>query len=95
MIKPLTKYVTPLRLMGVWFLIWAIIEYIDIEKSISEGHEPGLGGLGFMALGSFSLLFLLFDLILSLTIKQKKNWIIQLIIIALFFIWILIVELKK
>lgn len=79
-----------MRILGTWFLIWAIIEYINIERSISKGHEPGLGGLGFIALGAFSLLFLFFDLILSLTLKKRKNWIIQLVLVLIFTLWLVL-----
>jgi hypothetical protein len=88
MIQKLTKYITPLRIIGFWMLIWSIVEYIDTEQMIKEGHEPGLGGLGFIALGVVSLVAFGLDLILSLTLKQKRNWIVQSILVLIFILWI-------
>ena len=87
--KKLIKHITPLRIVGLWMLIWSIIEYIDIEKMIKEGHEPGLGGLGFIALGTVSFIAFILDFILSLIFNGKRNWVIQLVIVLGFILWVI------
>lgn len=88
MIEKLAKYITPLRVFGIWMLVWAVADYINTEKIIAKGHEPGLGGLGYLLLGFVSILAFSFDLILSLTLVQKKNWIVQLVLALIFLVWV-------
>ncbi|PWL38718.1 hypothetical protein DKG77_10750 [Flagellimonas aquimarina] len=84
MFQKLFKYITPLRIIGVWLSILAIQNYINSERLTEQGYEPGLGGLGFMVLGGLAILAFALDLILSWTLNQKWNWLTQIILILIF-----------
>jgi len=85
----LLRYITPLRIISIWFFIWTIIEYIDTSRMIENGHEPGLGGLGYLVLGFFTVISIGLDVFLSLFFKPLRNWIIQIMIIIFFTIAIM------
>ena len=82
--KWIFKYLSPLRVFCLVFLTLFIVEFILYKQS---GKDPGLGGLIMIAYAMLILISGVLDLILSKLLKTKRNWIVQSILIALFFIW--------
>jgi hypothetical protein len=87
--EKLSKYITPVRLLTVYFFGYAIWEYIDTQKMINNGHEPGLGGIAFIALGIVGIAALGLDLFLSMILKKRTNWIVQFCLVIIFVFWAL------
>ena len=65
-------------------LVWSIYEYIKTEKLTEKGYDPGLGGLVFMVFAYYAIVAFLLDLITSLTLRPKWNWIVQSISVLIF-----------
>ena len=82
--KSLFKYITPLRITVVWMSVLAIRNFINTEQLTEQGYEPGLGGLGYLVFGGLALFAFALDLILSLTLSQKLNWLVQTILVLIF-----------
>ena len=72
------KIITPLRLVAISLLIWAI----------SEKLEGKIGGLGPTALIFGAIIVVLVDIILSMLLKAKVNWKVQVVILFSMLLWI-------
>lgn len=83
MIGAILRFITPLRICGIYLLIDWIKWSSIVDTSIENGHNPELGGLVPYLLGGFALLALALDLLFSLTLRPKINWIVQSIIVLI------------
>jgi hypothetical protein len=84
----LLKHITPLKILGIFFLILTIKWAIIVDNLLDQGREPGLGGLTPLIFGFFTLMTIFFDCILTYVIKIRPriNLLIQLGLIALLFL---------
>lgn len=83
------KYITPLRIVTLIMLVQLVTEYNITERALENGDEPGLGGLGYLILGFFTIISFFLDLILSLSLNKEKNWLIQAFISVIIFFFIM------
>ena len=83
--KTILKYLTPLRIFWIVFLILLIGEIVIY---INSKKDPGMGGLIMIAYGTLVLIGGILDLILSKLFSTKKNWVIQSVLILIFFSWL-------
>lgn len=84
------KYITPLRISTLAIIVQAAIEYNITQHALEKGYEPGLGGLFHWILGFLAIVTIFLDLFLSSQLDYKMNWIIQLIIVAVFLFMVLL-----
>lgn len=82
MIRAFSLYISPLRILSIYFIILGVKYYLNAERLIEQGIEPGLGGLAPWVFAGLSIISLIIDLILSFSLKPKKNWIIQTLLVV-------------
>ncbi len=86
--KKFFKIVTPLRIPGLYFIISRMVDQLEVNKMLANEHEPALCALAPVAFGLVALICLILDVILSVSLKTKVNWLVQSIILTGFIVWI-------
>ena len=82
------KIITPLRLMALAIGIWAVVDHTEKAKLVEQGHELVPGGLGPLALFFMATITILVDAILSILLKARVNWKVQIVVILTLLLWI-------
>jgi len=83
--KTILKYISPLRIFWIVFLFLLIGEIVIYVKS---DKDPGMGGLIMIAYATLVLVGGILDFILTKLFSTKRNWIIQGVLILIFFSWL-------
>ena len=81
MTQAFLRYSTPLRICAVYLIIQTIIWYFAVQKTVENGYNPELGGLAPYIFGGLAIIAFILDLILSLILKPKINWVVQLLVL--------------
>jgi len=85
------RYITPLRLAAVLLVVLAIFESVKTSRLVSEGYEPGLGGIFYIYLLILAASSVGLDIALTYFLRNRMgiNWILQIMIMVSLLLWVL------